>query len=96
MASDHQYSPSPSRTLGRRATQERVIVELELENEELRKKNEMYRKTVEELRGEIGKLMLKGRSKKQLRQSLHHSDTQLVSYAGNGCSHGSNSYTIGG
>ena len=74
MASDHQYSPSPSRTLGRRATQERVIVELELENEELRKKNEMYRETVEELRGEIGKLMLKGRSKKQLRQSLHHSE----------------------
>lgn len=68
MVSSQLSSPSPSR--GRRATQERLIVELELEVEELRRKCETYPETVDELRGEIGSLMLKGCTKKQLRQSL--------------------------
>lgn len=73
-ATNQHLSPSPSRALGRRATQERVIVELELEVEELRAKCETYRELVDELRAEMGKLMLKGCTKKQLRQTLRHSE----------------------
>ena len=73
-ATNQHLSPSPSRALGRRATQERVIVELELEVEELRAKCETYRELVDELRAEMGKLMLKGCTKKQLRESLCHSE----------------------
>jgi hypothetical protein len=73
-ATNQHLSPSPSRALGRRATQERVIVELELEVEELRAKCETYRELVDELRTEMGKLMLKGCTKKQLRQTLRHSE----------------------
>jgi hypothetical protein len=73
-ATNQHLSPSPSRALGRRATQERVIVELELEVEELRAKCETYRELVDELRAEMGKLMLKGCTKKQLRQTLRHNE----------------------
>ena len=73
-ATNQHLSPSPSRALGRRAMQERFIVELELEVEELRAKCETYRELVDKLRAEMGKLMLKGCTKKQLRQTLRHSE----------------------
>jgi hypothetical protein len=73
-ATNQHLSPSPLQALGRRATQERVIVELELEVEELRAKCETYRELVDELRAEMGKLMLKGCTKKQLRQTLRHNE----------------------
>lgn len=69
MASNHQ-SPSPSRALGRRAMQERVIVELEMEIEELRVKCETYEATVNELRSDIAKMASKGTSKMSLRHHL--------------------------
>ena len=69
MASNHQ-SPSPSRALGRRATQERVIIELELEVEELRVKCKTYEVTVNELRLEMAKMASKGTSKMTLRKNL--------------------------
>jgi hypothetical protein len=73
-AINQHLSPSPSRALGRRATQERIIVKLELEVEELQGKSETYCELVEELRAEMGKLMLKGCTKKQLRQTLRHNE----------------------
>ena len=66
-----QLSTSPSQLLGRRATQERVIVKLELEVEELREKCSTCRETVVELRSENAKLMVKeGCTKKAMRKSL--------------------------
>ena len=65
---------SPSQLLGRRATQERIIVELELEVEQLREKCDTYRETVAELRAEITKLMVKGCTKKGMRKSLRHNE----------------------
>jgi hypothetical protein len=77
MASNHQ-SPSLSRALGRQATQERIIVELELEVEELRVKCETYEATVHELRSEMAKMASKGTSKITLRKNLEWNEVDSI------------------
>ena len=67
-------APSPSQILGRRATQERIIVELELEVEQLREKCNTYQETVAELRAEMAKLAVRGCTKKGMRKSLKHNE----------------------
>lgn len=70
----HQSSSSPSAMLGRRATQERVIVELELEVEALREKCSTYQEVIADLRTDITKLMLHGCTKKSMRKSMRLSE----------------------
>ena len=70
----NQSSTSPSAILGRRATQERVIVELKLEVEALRDKCSTYQELVAELRSDLAKVMVKGCTKKSIRQSMRLSE----------------------
>ena len=70
----NQSSSSPSAILGRRATQERVIVELELEVEALRDKCNTYQEVIAELRTDISKLMIRGCTKKSILKSMRLSE----------------------
>jgi len=71
----YPLSPSPTRAVGsRRATQERMIVELELEVEELRVRCATYEDTIRELRFDLAKVVVKGATKKSLRKSLVWND----------------------
>ena len=71
---NHPLSPSPTRAGGRRATKERIIVELELEVEELRVRCATYEDTIRELRSDLAKVVVKGTTKKSLRKSLVWND----------------------
>lgn len=71
----NQPSASPSSLLGKRAMQERVIVELELEVEALREKcADTYRQEVMDLWSDNAKLIAKGGTKEEMCKSLHYNE----------------------